>query len=62
MSKRKTIDACDRLFNFKINVIIDDYMPKIETQYDNKKELWAYQMRLEMQCLIFILTLGLFLS
>ena len=37
--REKTIDACDRLFNFKLNVIIDDYMPKIETQYDNKKEL-----------------------
>ena len=53
----KIFDVYDRMLNFKksiknlpnidnkINMIIDDYQPKSETKYDNKKELLAFYMK-----------------
>ena len=50
VAEKENIDVDDTLFNFekpiknsvntddKVNIITDDYKPKTETEYDNKKK------------------------
>ena len=50
VAEKENIDVDDTLFNFeksiknsantddKVNMITDDYKPKTETEYDNKKK------------------------
>ena len=46
----------------QINMVIDDHKSKTETKYDDKKELLAFSIKLEILYLIFYFHQKLFLS